>query len=124
MSEEVKADSGLGELPTKNSEGGLNSVGTEQAKQEEVPYDFKVETREGTFKFADIPNSQFEDIKRTVRGISKGGEVDEDLLQNKLIVAMSVEPKLTDIQMRKLKASTVIKMGLAIKKWMDLDDFL
>ena len=110
MEGDIKADTGVKEIdPSVLVEG--------------KDYDFKVITKDGTFTFRELLGEELDEIKRTIKGINNG-KLDEDLLQKKMTSAMSVYPKITDIQQRTMKASSLIRIGLAINKSMELDDFL
>ena len=84
---------------------------------------YVVKTKEGDFEFTDVPYERVMGAKRrATRG--DGQTPDVDIFELGLITESLVTPKIGELDLKKLKSSTVFKLRAAIYKMYDINSFL
>jgi len=80
-----------------------------------------VKTSEGTFEITDV---SYEEVLKAKKRITRGDSLDVDKFEIALISTSLVKPKLGELDIMKLKGSTVMKLRGAIYKLYDIASFL
>ena len=87
---------------------------------------FVVETKEGKFELQEIEYEKFIAARKRLTRVDRAGneKVDEAKLQVALISESLVEPKMGELDLMKLKMSTMLRLSKAIEMMYDMQDFL
>ena len=80
-----------------------------------------VKTSQGDYEVADVP---YEEVMKARKRITRGENIDVDKFEIALISTSLVSPKLGELDLIKLKGSTVMKLRGAIYKMYDINSFL
>jgi len=109
------------ETETKEEPKEINAKATPIWMKELPNGNILVETKEGTFELTDIP---YEEVVRAKKRITHGDAVDMDKFELALISESLVNKKIGELDLMKLKGSTVMKLRGAVYRLYDIPSFL
>ena len=82
----------------------------------------EVSTKDGDFVLEDIPYEKIMSTKKRISSIGK--EVSVDAFELALISESLKSPQKGELELRKMRGSTIMKLKAAIYKMYDIDSFL
>ena len=104
----------------KNEEvGNLKKINKFISIDEDERY--YVYTKDGKFILEDVP---YEKLMKAKKRIQRGDNKDTDKIELAVISESLIEPKIGELDLMKLRGSTIAKLKVAIDRMYDMDDFL